>query len=252
MDRMLEITDREGIRSIRMAHGKANAFDVEFCGALTSAFRDAGSARAVVLTGTGRIFSAGVDLPRILAGGEAYTRQFLGVLDECFRALFALERPVVAAINGHAIAGGCVLACACDARLMADGDATIGAPELAVGVPFPVLPLEILRHAGGDPLARRLSVRCESLPARAAFEAGLVDRLVPAAELEASALAEAQRLSAIPSPVFALAKRQLRAPVFERVAALKAHDEQVVREWTSPGVRASIAAFVERTLRKKS
>ena len=248
---MLDITDRDGVRTLRMAHGKASALDLQFCEALTSAFREASSAGAVVLTGTGRIFSAGVDLPKILEGGESYTRRFLGAMDECFRSLFELERPVVAAINGHAIAGGCILACACDVRLMADGDATIGVPELAVGVPLPALPFEILRHAGGDPLVRRLVMGCENLPADQALRIGLVDRLIPAAELDSAALSEARRLASVPPSSFALAKRQLRAPALERVAGLKAHDERVVREWMSAEVRASIAAFVEKKLRRK-
>lgn len=248
---MLVITDREGIRTVRINHGKAGALDLELCEALASAFRNAGSARAIILTGTGRIFSAGVDLPRVLSEGESYTRRFLPAMDACFRALFELERPVVAAINGHAIAGGCILACACDSRLMVDADATIGAPELVVGVPFPALPLEILRLAGGDSLARRLTIGGGNVPGAEALRTGLIDRLVPATELESAAYTEAQRLAEIPQTVFTLAKRQLRRPAIERVAALKEHDEQVVRAWGSPEVRARIAAFVERTLARK-
>src|SRR5262245_56968480 len=120
---MIDTSEREGVRTLRINHGKAGALDLELCEALHAAFREADSARALVLTGTGRIFSAGVDLPRLLADGEPYTRRFLTALDACFRTLFELERPVVAAINGHAIAGGCILACACDARWMAEGEA---------------------------------------------------------------------------------------------------------------------------------
>lgn len=248
---MIEIGDRDGIRAIRINHGKAGALDLELCEALSAAFRDASSARAVILAGTGRIYSAGVDLPRVLAEGESYTRRFLAALGACFRALFELERPTVAAINGHAIAGGCILACSCDARLMAEGDATIGAPELVVGVPFPALALEILRQAGGDSLARRLAMTGGSLPAAEALRTGIVDRLVPAAELESASHAEALRLAAIAPAAFALVKRQLRSPVLERVAALKDHDDKVVQAWCSQEIRASIASFVERTLKRK-
>ena len=248
---MLEITERDGVRTIRINHGKAGALDLELCEALTAAFHGAETVGAVILAGTGRIYSAGVDLPRVLAEGEAYTRRFLAALDSCFRALFELRRPAVAAINGHAIAGGCILACACDARLMSDSGATIGAPELVVGVPFPALALEILRLAGGDSLARRLSIGGGSLPAAEAHRIGLIDRVVPAAELDAAAHDEAMRLSAIAPTAFALVKRQLRSPALERVATLREHDEEVARAWCSSEVRASIAAFVERTLKRK-
>jgi enoyl-CoA hydratase len=249
---MLEITDREGIRSIRINHGKAGALDLELCEALAAAFRDARSVRAVVVSGTGRIFSAGVDLPRVLSGGEPYTRRFLPAMDACFRSLFELERPAVAAINGHAIAGGCILACACDARLMVDTEATIGAPELVVGVPFPALPLEILRSAGGDVLARKLTIGGGNVLGSEARSSGLIDRLVPASDLEAAAHAEASRLAEIPSNAFTLVKRQLRGPVLERVDALRDHDRQVLDAWCSSEVRDRISAFVDRTLKRKS
>ena len=248
---MLDTSDRDGIRTIRIHHGKAGALDLELCEALAAAFRAAASSKAVVLTGTGRIFSAGVDLPRVLAEGESYTRRFLAALDACFRALFEWERPTVAAINGHAIAGGCILACACDSRLMVDADATIGAPELVVGVPFPALALEILRLAGGDSLARRLAMTGGNLPAAEALRTGIVDRLVPAADLESASHAEALRLAAIAPAAFALVKRQLRLPVLNRVAGLKDHDDKVLETWCSPEIRASIASFVERTLKRK-
>jgi enoyl-CoA hydratase len=172
-------------------------------------------------------------------------------MDACFRALFELDRPVVAAINGHAIAGGCILACACDSRLMVDAGATIGAPELVVGVPFPVLALEILRLAGGDALVRRLTVGGGNVEGAEALRTGLVDRIVPAAELEAAAFAEARRLADIPAASFSLVKRQLRLPALERAAALKDHDDRVSQAWLTPEVRARIASFVERTLGRK-
>lgn len=247
---MLDIRDEQGIRTIRMAHGKASAMDIEFCAALATAFREAANARAVVLTGTGRIFSAGVDLPRLLGEGDDYTARFLRVLDECFLALFTLERPAVAAINGHAIAGGCILACACDTRLMVDQGATIGVPELAAGVPFPPLPLEIMRHVVGTMGAQRLALGCENLPPAEAVKSGLADRLLPADKLEQAATEEARRLAAMPPGSFALVKRNLRAETLQRLATLQAHNHEVARHWQTDEVRTAIRAFVERTLNK--
>src|SRR5215468_4228936 len=119
----IEIDEVDGVAVVRMAHGKVNALDLELLAELTDVFLAARSsqAEAVVLTGAGRAFSAGVDLYRILDGGPDYVRAFLPALNETFLAVFALGKPTIAAINGHAIAGGAILAAACDHRIMADG-----------------------------------------------------------------------------------------------------------------------------------
>lgn len=248
---MLELRSQDDVTEIRMAHGKASALDLELCDALTRAVTDAApGARALVLTGTGRIFSAGVDLPRLLREGPEYRGRFLDALSRAIVTLFECERPVVAAVNGHAIAGGCILAAACDWRLMVDTGATIGVPELAVGVPFPVAALEVVRCAVGDAGAARLVVSHANLPPADAAACGLVHRLVPPAELESAALAEARRLAAIPAVSFALAKRALRAPASERIRATRSLDDEVTRAWQGPDVRGAIAAYVDATLGK--
>ena len=146
--------------------------DAELLHALTDAVT--ASDRALVLTGTGSAFSAGVDLRRILDGGRPYTEEFLTALSRMFRAVFDHPRPTVAAVNGHAIAGGCVLALACDVRLMSGG--RIGLAELAVGVPFPTSALEIVRHALGTS-ADRAVLRAETVGPERALALGMVDEV---------------------------------------------------------------------------
>ena len=100
-----------------MVHGKANALDIELLRRPSSAQFEtlrAAPERAVVLTGQGRMFSAGVDLPRLADGGPDYVRRFLPALHRLYDTVFFFPKPVVAAVNGHAIAGGCVLECCAD------------------------------------------------------------------------------------------------------------------------------------------
>src|SRR5262245_53462848 len=135
--RMIERTLHEGILTLRLAHRKASALDIELLDALLRELDGAvEDVRAIILTGTGSIFSAGVDLFRLTQEGADYVRRFLPLLSRAVRALFAFPKPVVAAVNGHAIAGGCIMVLAADARLMAEGRGRIGIPELLVGVPF--------------------------------------------------------------------------------------------------------------------
>src|SRR5438093_3318864 len=102
---MITLDRQESVSLLRMKHGKANALDVEFCYELAEEFRDlaAGPVRAVVVTGEGTIFSAGVDLLRIAAGGPDYVRKLLPALHEFCETIFAFPKPLVAALNGHAI-----------------------------------------------------------------------------------------------------------------------------------------------------
>jgi enoyl-CoA hydratase len=250
---MIERTERDGVAVLRLEHGKAHALDLELCRALTaelSEVRDAGV--PAVLTGAGGIFSAGVDLVRLLREPVDYTPPFLESLAACFRTLFEHPAPVVAAINGHAVAGGCILALACDRRIAAEGDYGIGVPELQVGVPFPIIALEILRHALPGQVGDGLVYEGEVLPPAEALGRGMVDELVPREGLLDRAVAAARRLGSIPAASFTATKLALRAPAFERYrAAAPTSDPETIVSWTSPEVRAAVAAHVERTLGKR-
>jgi enoyl-CoA hydratase len=241
---VLDIERRSGIAVITMNHGKVNALDLELLRAVTAAVRDCEDASALVLTGTGRAFSAGVDLRRISAGGAEYVGQFLPALSETFTTIFDHPRPVIGAVNGHAIAGGCVIAAACDLRLMSQG--TIGLAELTVGVPFPTSALEIMRHAVG-PFARRMVFTGQLLDAHAAEAVGLVDSVLPPDELLDAAVQRAGVLARIPADVFALSKLQLRRPARERIATNgPVDDETVTALWASAEVQTAIADYVDR------
>jgi enoyl-CoA hydratase len=221
-------------------HGPVNALDLELLSALPAALADTADA-PVVLTGAGRCFSAGVDLRRIVDGGAAYVAEFLPALSAAVLAVFDHPRPVVAAVNGHALAGGCVLAAACDVRLMSGG--TIGLTELAAGVPFPTVPLEVMRHVTG-PAVSRLVLTARRLDPVAAQGIGLVDEVV-ADDLLSAAVRSATALAQTPAAVYAGAKRQLREPARERIAARRDVDDPgVVALWSDEATQAHLRGFL--------
>jgi enoyl-CoA hydratase len=231
-----EDVDVEGVpvAVLRMAHGPVNAMDLELCRALAERFRGlaADPARAVVVTGSDRAFSAGVDLKRCTAEGEPYVTRFLPALADAFRTAFELSKPLVAAVNGHAIAGGCVLAACADVALMAEGVARIGVPEIRVGVPFPRIALEVLGAAVGERGARELVMGAQTYPPDRAAQLGLVHEVVPAAELESRALAAAAEMARdIPPDTFAITKRQLRRAPLERSDRYADEDDPVAKLW---------------------
>jgi enoyl-CoA hydratase len=241
----------EGVLTLRLAHGKASALDVELLDALWGELDGAAAdVRAVVLTGTGPIFSAGVDLFRLTREGADYVRRFLPLLCRCLHALFTFPRPVVAAVNGHAIAGGCVLALACDARLMAEGAGKIGVPELLVGVPFPAAALEVVRFALPPDKVQSLINTGRTLSAQEALAAGLVDEVVAPEALQARAQELARQLALIPPPAYRLTKQALRAPALERIEKAAETDREVLEVWAAPETLAYIREYLRRTLGK--
>jgi enoyl-CoA hydratase len=250
---MLNITTQSGTTTIQLAHGKASALDVELVKALDEAIRTAekdDATRAVVLTGSGKIFCAGVDLHRVVKEGASYGERFLPALSAMFLRLFSFPKPVVAAVNGHAIAGGCVIACAADYRIMANTNGTIGVPELKVGVPFPLVAIEILRFAVTSGHLQELVYVGKTYTPAAAAEHRLIDEVVEPAAMAGRAREIAERLATEPVARFRITKQQLRRPVLDAIAR---HDDEtagaVIRGWQDPATLAAIDAYIKATLR---
>jgi enoyl-CoA hydratase/carnithine racemase len=249
--RMIESRDEGAVTVLELRHKKANALDVELLAALEAELAAAERAgQAVVLTGTGSIFSAGVDLYRVLDGGAAYLDAFLPALDSALQRLFSFPRPVVAAINGHAMAGGWVLACGCDYRVASLAAGKLGLPELQVGVAFPPIAVETVRFATPVSQLHALVLAGRTYSGEEAQRHGLVDEAVPAEGVLARALAVATALAQVPADAYRLTKEQLRAPTVQRVAAATASAAAVHAQWASGDAAASIRAYMDRVVGK--
>jgi enoyl-CoA hydratase len=169
-----------------------------------------------------------------------------------FDAVFHFPRPVVAAINGHAIAGGCVLACCADRRLMAQGNSRIGVTELLVGLPFPALAFEVMRLATAPRYFPQAIYAGETYLAESALERGWVHEIVAPAEVVDRAVAAAKSLAALPANTFAMTKRQMHMDAIERMEREGDEiDAAVIEAWAAPQATATIRAYVERTLKKR-
>ncbi len=241
---MIGVEERGAVAVVRLDHGKVNVLDLELLVALTDTMRGLADGPAVVLTGTGSAFSAGVDLRRIVAEGPRYVRDFLPALSAAFLAVFDHPRPVVAAVNGHAIAGGCIIAAACDVRLMSAG--TIGLTELLVGVPFPTAALEIMRFAVGT-AAPALALTGRVLAPEEAARIGLVDAVVAPADLLDHAVRRAEELARLPAVAYALTKEQLHRPARDRIdERAPVDDPRAVEMWEGDAGRAAIAGYLDR------
>lgn len=251
---MIDIKHDAGIAVLTFTHGKANALDIEFCEALAARFLElrGPDIKAVVMTGQGKIFSAGVDLIRVSEGGTGYVCKFLPALHKLYNAVFYHPKPVVAAVNGHAIAGGCVLACCADQRIMANDGGRIGVTELLVGVPFPALAFEIMRQATPPYFFSETILSGETFTADVAAHRGWVNAAAEPAMLMQRAMAMAKSLAALPPPAFAQTKMQIRQAVTERLAQSGAATDRAVTEiWAAPETLGRIRDYVARTFKKK-
>src|SRR5436190_6215954 len=188
---MLELTDHGPVREIRLAHPPANALGPALLGALEQALNAAVRAgvRGVVLSGAEGRFSGGMDVPALLAmdtaGVRATWAAFFGVL----RTLARLPIPIAAALTGHSPAGGTVMALFADHRVLAQGSYLVGLNEVQVGLAVPPCLLDALAYVVGARQATRLATGGLLVQPAEALAVGLVDEVVPLADVVPRALA---------------------------------------------------------------
>ncbi|MGH3152550.1 MAG: enoyl-CoA hydratase/isomerase family protein [Streptosporangiaceae bacterium] len=177
----------------------------------------------VVLTGTGRRFSAGLDLDehfRLFAGDPAAVGSwFVGYRATNMR-LFTYPRPTVAAINGHAFAGGLITAAVCDHRIAVTSDATFGLNEVPIGIPMPAVYVRMLTYAWGGPVAARTCLLGETFTPVQARALGMVRELLPATDLLDRAVAIAGQTPQDCLEQYAFTKRACQAAALRDIADL--------------------------------
>jgi enoyl-CoA hydratase len=251
---MIDVHREGGIATVAMMHGKANALDIAFCDTLTASFQAlrGPDIKAIVLTGQGKIFSAGVDLKQLSAGGADYVRRFLPSLHRLYDAIFFHPKPVIAAINGHAMAGGAVLAACADRRIMAANSGRIGITEILVGVPLPALAFEIVRFAVPPRYLPEFALTGATYPTAEALAKGWIDDVAEPGELLARAQDAAAFYAGLSPQAFAQTKMQVRQAVSERMALSGAATDKTVTEiWTQSETLSRVGDYVARTLNKR-
>lgn len=257
------------MRDIRIVHGehcdwlhlelgKANAIGPDFLRAFDRALDlvaedgQDGAARPVVVTGQGGAFSAGLDLPALVGSPRVELARFVAGLHRGFLRLACLPRPTLAAINGHAVAGGAVLALACDMRIAArtlpasDQPVRFGLNETGIGLPFPQSAQAIVEHALGGPAgASELMLTGELIDADAALRLGAVHAVAAAEDLVATVERAAVRYGAATARACAAVKatltRDLRA-----LAGVSVEDTTFLDMWYGEETQARLQAVVAR------
>ncbi|MFV8754827.1 enoyl-CoA hydratase/isomerase family protein [Nannocystaceae bacterium ST9] len=248
----LERDDELAILHLRA--GKANAMNPALVRRLAElvAEVEASDARGLIVTGDGRAFSAGLALPDLIDLERGVMRRFMVDFEDVMVRLFRLPIPVIAAIDGHAIAGGCVLACQCDLRIAADRPLKIGINEVQLGIGLPGVVIESLRLILPASSLVRVALEGGLFEPREALALGLIDEVVAPEQLLVRARERARELARPPRAAFAQIKLAWRRPAIEAIA--RTHDalaEAWLDTWFAAEAQERLRAVVER-LRAKA
>jgi enoyl-CoA hydratase len=236
-------SNRDGIETVVLRRPPANAMDIALLAELGDAFialaRD-DSARAIVLTAEGTTFSAGLDVKAVPRYSRAEQLKLLDVLNRMILAVYGCPLPVVAAVNGHAIAGGLVLALCCDWRIVVDAPIQAGLAEVKVAIPYPIAAIEVVRAELTAQVARKLVLSGENVGAAEGITDGLFDESAPSEKLLEAAIAKASRYAELPGGSFATIKCQLKGPALAAIeSALRDGKEPLRDRWISPETLAA-------------
>ena len=253
---MIQIRREGPVAVIALDRAPVNALDPIMVSELLDKFRESiadSSVLGIVLTSTHpSVFSSGFDLkaldPLPRSGFESFVQSFSSLA----RTMFSAPKPVVAALTGHAIAGGCIIACFCDRVLLAEGKGTVGLSEARLGVPIPGGCLEAVRYRLGERALAEVVLGAQNHGAERALALGLVDQIVPAPELLSSAVELARTLGSHPGEAFANLKMNLRQPairLIDEAAASGVND--FVNAWFSAAAREARTQLLD-SLKKRA
>jgi len=230
------------MKTILLAGPGKNSLSTELMERTLAAVREAGDAPLLV-TGEGDVFSAGLNLKEIASLDEAGLAKFLGVLEDLVQALYEHPGPTVAWVNGHAIAGGCVMTLCCDVRVMTPrAGVRIGLNEVALGLRFPPRTYRMCADRVPRPSLARVLLEAELYLAPEAIALGLVDVMGE----EADARARLEKLARHPRDAYAAAKRAVRSSVAVPEAEQRRFVSEVIPTWAAPELKARLRAVLDK------
>ena len=247
---MIDITREDGVALVRLAKSVTNPIDLTLTTALHDAvreLRDDPDVTGVVLgSGNEKFFSIGFDIPSLFPLDRPQFAGFFRAFNRMFLDLYTLPKPVVCALTGHAIAGGCVLALGADYRIVAEGRRLIGLNEVKLGVPVPYAADCAVRASVVPRHAKAVLEDGEFHAPDAALDMGLVDEVRSADEVWPAAEERAARLGATSGGAYRIIKANRVDPVLAEIELrLDAREEAFLDCWFAPDTRAKLEAAIE-------
>lgn len=243
----------DGIRVLKLNRPPASALNTPFLLSIEQRLKELSvmeGLRALILTGTGKVLSAGLDLKEAVDFSLEQQTAICDALNRAYGALYGFPKPVIAAINGHAIAGGFFFVLAADYRIAAAGS-RFGLTEVRVGVRFPVSALEIAREELSATMNRRFLLSGRNIAADEALDHKILDEVLPGEDVMSRAVEVAQDYASIPPIAYCDVKHQVRGPALVKICdAIDNGNDPTLDGWFTDESKSAAAALLAAATRK--
>jgi enoyl-CoA hydratase/carnithine racemase len=248
---MVSVENHGKVVFVKLNHGVTNALSPkvvkELEAVLEQAKNDVDISGLVLGSSNEKFFSIGFDIPELFDMNKDDFRGFYRMFNQVCWTLLTLPKPTVAAITGHAIAGGCILALCCDYRFLAEGHKMMGLNEIKLGVPVPYLPDRLLHALAGVCNARDIMESGEFYPPDKALEMGIADKIIPIEELVKTAIEHADTLGALPKAGYEMIKLNRVEVIEEQVMARQDEKEAYfIESWYSDEARKCLKEAIKK------
>ena len=250
----IKVSVKDRLTTITLSRGKSNALNRELITELDDMLKNISAddnIGGVILTGTAPFFSAGLDLVELYGYNEEEAKSFFQLFFSFTANIVSFKKPIIAAISGHSPAGGCVIALACDARVMAEGQFIIGLNEVPVGIIVPNSIFQLYSFWIGKAEATRSLLTGKLYQPEEALSVGLVDELVRNESLLTAAERKIKKFMELEHNTWSESKLNIRA---ELIAAMKTDQsetlDKMLKQWWSPATRHILKTILENLQRK--
>lgn len=255
MSEFLKTHIDDHVMHVILHRGKSNAMHLEMIREISETFSQAEkdpSVEGVVITGHEGFFTSGLDLITLYGYDEQQMETFWHAFIDLMYTLTAFPKPFVAAISGHSPAGGCVMAIAADARVMAEGEYIIGLNEVPVGIIVPHGIFDLYSFWIGEAQAYRFLLEGKLLSPQEALQVGLVDEVVALDKIQRSAVRHIKKYTQLEKNAWQRTKLNLRKRVLQSMQGDKEETiKEMLTQWWKPSTRAVLKTIIDNLTAKK-
>lgn len=250
----IKVTIKDHLSLITLDRGKSNALNREMITELNDILNNISTdpnIAGVIITGKEPFFSAGLDLIELYNYNEEEAESFWHLFLNFIANITAFKKPMVAAINGHSPAGGCVIALACDYRVMAEGKYIIGLNEVPVGIIVPNSIFNLYAFWLGFAHASRSLLEGKLFTPEEALQVGLVDELVNSASIITAAERKIRKYMAMEANTWQQSKLSIRKDLIASTSADQSEALKVMlQQWWAPTTRNILKTIIDNLQKK--